>query len=132
MIEGKLKASELPEVWNAKMQEYLGVTPPDNAEGVMQDVHWSEGLIGYFPTYSLGNILSVQLLETAHKSLGDLEGQWSKGDYAPLLGWLRENVHRHGKRELPPALIERATGSSLSAKPYVAYLTRKFSELYGL
>jgi carboxypeptidase Taq len=132
MIEGKLKASELPEVWNAKMQEYLRITPKNDAEGVMQDVHWSEGLIGYFPTYSLGNILSVQLLQTARKDLGDLEGQWATGEYAPLLGWLREHVHQYGKRDLPPALIERVTGSPLTAKPYVAYLTRKFSELYGL
>ncbi len=132
MIEGNLKAAELPEIWNAKMQEYLGITPKNDAEGVMQDVHWSEGLIGYFPTYSLGNILSVQLLEAARKSLGDLEGQWATGQYAPLLGWLRENIHRYGKRDLPPALIERVTGSPLTAKPYVAYLTRKFSELYSL
>ncbi len=132
MIEGKLRAAELPEIWNAKMQEYLGITPPDDAQGVMQDVHWSEGLIGYFPTYSLGNILSVQLLETARQSLGDLESQWANGDYAPLLGWLRQNVHQRGKLDLPPALIERATGSPLTAKPYVAYLTRKFTELYGL
>lgn len=132
MIEGTIKASELPEVWNAKMHEYLGVMPPNDAQGVMQDVHWSEGLIGYFPTYSLGNILSVQLLETARESLGDLEGQWARGNYAPLLGWLRENVHRYGKRELPPRLIERVTGSGLTAKPYVAYLTRKFGELYSL
>ncbi len=132
MIEGNFKAAELPEIWNAKMQEYLGITPRNDAEGVMQDVHWSEGLIGYFPTYSLGNILSVQLLETARKNLGDLEGQWATGDYAPLLGWLRENIHQHGKRDLPPALIERVTGSPLTAKPYVDYLTRKFSELYGL
>jgi carboxypeptidase Taq len=98
----------------------------------MQDVHWSEGLIGYFPTYSLGNILSVQLLETARKNLGDLEEQWATGDYAPLLGWLRQNIHQRGKRDLPPVLIERVTGSALTAKPYVDYLTRKFSELYGL
>jgi carboxypeptidase Taq len=132
VIEERVRIAELPEVWNARMQAYLGITPPDDALGVLQDIHWSEALIGYFPTYSLGNILSVQLLEAARQSLGDLDAQWARGEYAPLLGWLREHVHQHGKRYFPNELIERATGSPLTAKPYVAYLKRKFSDLYGL
>jgi carboxypeptidase Taq len=132
VIEERVRIAELPEVWNARMQAYLGITPPDDALGVLQDIHWSEALIGYFPTYSLGNILSVQLLEAARQSLGDQDARWARGEYAPLLGWLREHVHQHGKRYFPNELIERATGSPLTAKPYVAYLKRKFSDLYGL
>jgi carboxypeptidase Taq len=132
MLEGSLNVSDLPEAWNAKMQSYLGITPPDDARGVMQDIHWSMGLIGYFPTYTLGNILSVQLLEAAQTKLGDLNTMFSQGEYAPLLGWLRENIHRHGKKYKPDELIKRATGSSITAKPYVAYLKNKFGEIYDL
>jgi carboxypeptidase Taq len=132
MLEGSLKVADLPEAWNAKMQSYLGITPPDDARGVMQDIHWSMGLIGYFPTYTLGNILSVQLLEAAKKQIGDTDAMFAKGEYAPLLGWMREHIHRHGKKFKPDELIQRATGSSITAKPYVAYLKRKFGEIYGL
>jgi carboxypeptidase Taq len=132
VFEGKLKVSELPEAWNAKMQDYLGIRPPNDSSGVMQDVHWSEALFAYFPTYSLGNILSVQLLETAKENLGDLNGMFAAGQYAPLLGWLTEHVHQHGKTYLPPELIARATGKALTAKPYLAYLKNKFSDLYEL
>ena len=132
VFEGKLKVSDLPEAWNAKMQDYLGITPPNDSSGVMQDIHWSEALFAYFPTYSLGNILSVQLLETAKESLGDLNGMFGVGQYAPLLGWLREHVLQHGKTYLPPELIARATGKPLTAKPYLAYLKNKFSDLYEL
>ena len=132
MLEGSLQASELPEAWNAKMQSYLGITPPDDATGVLQDIHWSMGLIGYFPTYTLGNILSVQFLETAKTTIGDTDAMFANGQYAPLLGWMRENIHRHGKKFKPEELIERATGSGITAKPYVAYLTKKFGDIYGL
>jgi carboxypeptidase Taq len=98
----------------------------------MQDIHWSMGLIGYFPTYTLGNILSVQLLEAAKKQIGDTDAMFAQGEYAPLLGWMREHIHRHGKKFKPDELIGRATGSSITAKPYVAYLKRKFGEIYGL
>ena len=132
LLEGSLKVADLPEAWNAKMQSYLGITPPNDANGVMQDIHWSMGLIGYFPTFTLGNILSVQLLEAAQTKLGDLNTMFAHGQYAPLLGWLHENIHRHGKKYKPDELIQRATGSSITAKPYVAYLKEKFGEIYGL
>ena len=132
LLEGSLKVADLPEAWNAKMQSYLGITPANDANGVMQDIHWSMGLIGYFPTYTLGNILSVQLFEAAQAKLGDLNAMFAQGEYGPLLGWLRENIHRHGKKYKPDELIGRATGSSITAKPYVAYLTKKFGEIYGL
>jgi carboxypeptidase Taq len=132
VFEGKTKVSELPEAWNAKMQEYLGVTPPNNANGVMQDIHWSNGLFAYFPTYSLGNILSVQLFEKAGSQMGDLNAMFARGEYKPLLQWLENAMLRHGKTYLPPELIERATGEPLSAKYYLNYLETKFSNLYRL
>ncbi len=132
IFEDKLKVSELPEAWNAKMQEYLGVTPPDYASGVMQDIHWSAGLFAYFPTYSLGNILSVQLFNKASSQMGDLNAMFARGEYQPLLHWLTHAVLRHGKTYLPPELIQKATGEPLSAKYYLAYLEQKFSGIYGL
>ncbi|GBF07012.1 thermostable carboxypeptidase 1 [Deinococcus aerius] len=131
LLEGRLGVNELPEAWNAKMGEYLGLTPPDDARGVLQDIHWSAGLIGYFPTYTLGNLLSVQLLEAAKKDPAIAAGV-ERAEYGPLLAWLVENVHQHG-RSLPPAeLIERATGRPLTADPYVAYLHEKYEGIYGL
>ncbi len=132
LLTGALAVRDLPEAWNAKMQEYLGIAPTGNADGVLQDIHWSEGLIGYFPTYSLGNLISAQLWRAASQSLPDLEAQIARGEFAPLLGWLRENVHQYGKKYLPGELIERATGGPLTSAPYVDYLNRKFGEVYGL
>jgi carboxypeptidase Taq len=132
VFEEKLKVSELPEAWNAKMQAYLGITPPDYASGVMQDIHWSGGMFAYFPTYSLGNILSVQLFEKASAQMGDLNAMFARGEYKPLLHWLTHAILRHGKTHLPPALIAKATGSALNAKPYLGYLEQKFSKLYGI
>ena len=132
VLEGRLKVSELPEAWGAKMQEYLGVTPPDDRDGVMQDIHWSSGYFAYFPTYSLGNILSVQLFEKAESQMGDLHAMFARGEFQPLLHWLTHAMLRHGKTYLPPELIERSTGSSLSAAPYLRYLTKKFSGIYNL
>ncbi len=132
VFEDKLKVADLPEAWNAKMQEYLGITPPDYASGIMQDIHWSNALFAYFPTYSLGNILSVQLFEKAGSQMGDLNAMFARGEYKPLLQWLTHAVLRHGKTYLPPELIVRSTGQALTAKPYLGYLERKFSGLYGL
>jgi carboxypeptidase Taq len=98
LMEGSLEAGDLPEAWNSRMQEYLGVTPPDDALGVMQDVHWSSGLIGYFPTYALGNLVSVQLWETMQADMPDMDEQIERGEFGNILGWLREKVHRHGAK----------------------------------
>jgi carboxypeptidase Taq len=132
MLDGRLKTKELPEAWNAKYKDYLGITPPNDAQGCMQDTHWATGLIGYFPTYSLGNILSVQLFEAAKKEHPDLEQQFARGEFGALLGWLNKNVHQHGKRYTPRELIKKATGRPLTAAPYVAYLRQKFGEMYGV
>lgn len=132
LLEGKLKVNELPEAWNAKMQEYLGVTPPNNSKGVLQDVHWSGGGFGSFPGYTVGNVMSAQFLEAAHQQVSGLEDALKRGDYMLLLGWLQENIYRHGRAYTANELLVRSTGHDLHVKPYLAYLESKFSELYGL
>jgi carboxypeptidase Taq len=132
MVEGSLAVKDLPEIWNSKMQEYLGVTPPDNARGVLQDIHWSGGAIGYFSTYALGNLVSAQLWEKIKKDIRNLDDQIRKGDFSELLAWLRKNIHQHGQKYEPQQLVEKITGSKISPAPYVHYLTKKYSEIYGL
>ncbi|HUE98698.1 MAG TPA: carboxypeptidase M32 [Anaerolineales bacterium] len=131
MVEGKIAIKELPEIWNTKMQEYLGVTPPDDAKGVMQDIHWSGGAIGYFSTYALGNLVSAQLWEKINKDIPSLNDQIRKGNFAELLGWLRKNIHQHGQKYEPQQLVEMVTGSRITPEPYIRYLTKKYSEIYG-
>jgi carboxypeptidase Taq len=130
LVESRLALADLPEAWNAGMKALLGVVPQNDAEGVLQDVHWSNGLIGYFPTYSLGNLLSVQLFEKAQAAIPALAAQIENGDFAALLDWLRTNVHQHGRKFLPSQLIQLATGESLRAAPYLRYLREKYSEIY--
>jgi carboxypeptidase Taq len=130
LVEGRLALDDLPEAWNSGMKASLGIVPPDDAQGVLQDVHWSNGLIGYFPTYSLGNLLSVQLFEKIQSEVPSLELQLETGDFKPLLQWLRENIHQHGRKFLPSQLIQRATGEPLRAAPYLRYLREKYSEIY--
>ena len=114
------------------MQEYLGITPRNDSEGVLQDVHWSAGLIGYFPTYALGNLVSVQLWEVINRDIPNLESQIEKGEFGALLGWLREKVHRHGSKFDPQELVQKVTGSKIDPQPYVGYLRTKYSDIYGL
>src|SRR5262245_52116315 len=130
LLEGRLALADLPAAWNAGMEASLGVVPPDDAHGVLQDVHWSNGLIGYFPTYSLGNLLSVQLFEKAQSSLPELQAQIESGEFQSLLNWLRENIHHHGRKYFPSELIKRATGEPLQASSYLRYLREKYSEIY--
>jgi carboxypeptidase Taq len=132
MVEGKIAVKDLPEIWNTKMQEYLGVTPPDDAKGVLQDIHWSGGAIGYFSTYALGNLVSAQLWEKINKDIRDLDDQIRKGNFSELLAWLRKNIHQHGQKYGPQELVERVTGSRITPEPYVRYLTQKYGEVYGL
>jgi len=131
LMEGKLAVADLPQAWNARMQEYLGVTPSNDREGVLQDVHWSGGMIGYFPTYALGNLVSVQLWEVINKDIPDLEAQIEQGQFGKLLEWLREKVHRHGAKYDPQDLVQRVTGSKIDPQPYVGYLKKKYSDIYG-
>jgi carboxypeptidase Taq len=132
LLEGRLEVKDLPEVWNARMQEYLGLTPPDDAHGVLQDVHWSAGLMGYFSTYALGNLVSAQLWERINADIPDMSEQVRRGEFSALLGWLREKVHRHGAKFEPQELAQRVTGSRIDPGPYVRYLKSKYGEIYGL
>jgi carboxypeptidase Taq len=132
LMEGTLKVADLPEAWNTRMKEYLGITPRNDSEGVLQDVHWSGGMIGYFPTYALGNLVSVQLWEVINQDIPDLESQIEQGEFGTLLGWLREKVHRHGSKFDPQELVQKVTGSKIDPQPYVGYLRKKYSDIYGL
>jgi carboxypeptidase Taq len=132
LLEGTLSVADLPAAWNARTEEYLGVTPKNDAKGVLQDVHWSNGLFGYFPTYTIGNVLSVQFFDEAVKAHPEIPDQMKKGEFSTLLSWLRESIHRHGSRYYPDELVERVTGRPLDTAPYLRYLKSKFGELYGL
>jgi carboxypeptidase Taq len=132
LMDGSLQVSDLPEFWNNRMDEYLSLTPPDNAQGVLQDIHWSNGDIGYFSTYALGNLISLQLWEAIRSDIPDLDEQIRRGKFANLLAWLREKVHRHGRKFQPQELVERITGSKIDPAPYTCYLDEKYSHVYGL
>jgi carboxypeptidase Taq len=132
LINGSLQVRDLPAAWNAKMQEYLELTPPDDRDGVMQDVHWSAGLFGYFPTYTLGNMYAAQFWAAAATDLGDLEGMFAQGEFAPFLAWLREHIHSQGGRYRPRDLVRQVTGQEREARFLVEYLTNKFKDLYGV
>ncbi len=132
LLEGRVKVQDAPEAWNAKYEEYLGLTPPDDAQGVLQDVHWSSGSIGYFPTYTLGNLMSVPFFEKAVAERPGIPEQIAQGEFGDLLDWLRENIYRHGRKYMPAELFERVTGGPLSAEPYLRYLHAKYSEIYDL
>ena len=131
MLRSDLTAADLPGAWTEKMKQYLGLTPPDDARGCLQDIHWSGGAIGYFPTYTLGNLYAAQFFEKAREDLGDLDAQFARGQFAPLLHWLRQNIHRHGKTYPPRELVKRVTGKEPTADALLRHL-RKKAELYGV
>lgn len=132
LLDGDLSPENLPEAWNAKYQQYLGIRPADDAHGVLQDIHWSAGLVGYFPTYSLGNVYAAHWFAQAEVDLGDLGGQLAGGDFRPLRDWLREKIHRQGQRYTARQLTEEITGGPPSHGPLIAHLRRKLGPLYGL
>ena len=132
LMEGSLLVKDLPEAWNARIRDYLGITPPDDSDGVLQDVHWSGGMIGYFPTYALGNIISAQLWEKMHQDMPDLDDKIRQGDFINMLHWLRKNIHNQGAKYEPQELIKKITGSKIDSKPYVRYLNHKYNDIYGL
>jgi carboxypeptidase Taq len=133
LLRGDLSLDALPGAWNAKMQAYLGVTPADDAQGVLQDVHWSSGAVGYFPTYTLGAMMAVQLYEAAQAELLGLDGDIAAGRFGRLRDWLRAKVHSKGSL-LPSAdaLLRSATGRELEPTVFLGHLRRKYAELYGL
>ncbi len=132
LLSGALAVSDLPAAWNQQYRETLGVTPRTDAEGCLQDIHWSAGLVGYFPTYTLGNIYAAQLFAHAGAELGELDLAFARGDFRPLLEWLRARVHVQGQRYRPAELIERVTGSKPDHRPLVESLRRKYAEVYGI
>ena len=132
LFEDKLSVADLPAAWNARIEEYLSVTPRNDTEGVLQDIHWADGLFGYFPTYTIGNVLSVQFFDAAVEAHPEIPDQIEEGNFSTLLGWLRENIHRHGSRYYPDEIIEKSTGRTLDTAPYLRYLKSKFGELYNL
>jgi carboxypeptidase Taq len=130
LLEGSLPVADLPGAWNAKMEEYLGLTPPSDSLGVLQDIHWSTGLMGNFPTYTVGNVMSAQFMAAAQRQVPGLDASLAAGDYRPLLAWLTANIYRHGRAFTPSELLLHATGEDLQTGPYLAYLENKFGELY--
>lgn len=132
LLSGHLPVADLPGEWRSKYRNYLGIEPPNDALGCLQDVHWSAGLIGYFPTYTLGNMYGAQLFDRADQDLGGIDALNQKGQFAELLGWLHEKVHRQGKRYLPAELVRSATGAKPSVEPLLRQLKGRFLPLYGL
>jgi carboxypeptidase Taq len=130
LMEGSLLVKDLPDAWNACMEEYLGIIPPSDANGVLQDIHWSAGLVGYFSTYALGNIISVQLWERILQDIPDLYEQFRKGEFSSLLEWLRSHIHVYGAKYEPKELVLKATGSKIDPDPYMRYLENKYKEIY--
>jgi carboxypeptidase Taq len=132
MLTGEFAVADIPAAWNEKMKKYLGLTPPDDSKGCLQDVHWSHGAIGYFPTYTLGNLYAAQFFQQARNDLGDLDTQFSRGEFSPLLNWLRQNIHRHGRRYSARDLVKKVTGRDLSWQPLMSHLKEKAARLYGV
>ncbi len=132
LTEGSLRVDDLPDAWDAGMERLLGVTVPGPAEGVLQDVHWGAGLLGYFPTYTIGNLMASQLWERLRADLPDVQEQLERGEFAPVREWLREHIHRHGRKFPPRELLRRVTGSELSAEPFLRYLREKLADAGAL
>ena len=132
MLMGKVAVKDLPSIWNERFSSYLGITPPDDAKGVLQDIHWSFGLMGYFATYALGNLISAQLWEVIQKDIADLETKIGSADFSSLLGWLQEKIYRHGAKFEPQELVQKVTGSKIDGEAYIRYLNNKFGAIYNL
>lgn len=132
LINKEIKVSELPRVWNDKMKEYLGIVPPNNAKGVLQDVHWAGGSFGYFPSYTLGNIYSAQIYNTARKKIKDFDKLIEKGKLIKIKEWLSEKIYKHGKLLEPSEILKEVTGEEINPKYLVEYLENKYKEIYKL
>jgi carboxypeptidase Taq len=132
LIRGDLQPADVPSAWNEKLRASFGLTPPDDVKGCLQDIHWSMGGIGYFPTYTLGNLYAAQFMDKARRDLGDLDADFRRGDFGPLKNWLNEKIHRSGQRYRAPELCKAVTGKALSHKPLMTYLRNKYAPLYGI
>jgi carboxypeptidase Taq len=131
-LTGDLPVADLPAAWKAKYKQYLGVEPPDDKDGCLQDVHWSAALVGYFPTYSLGNLYAAQFFEQADRELGGLDEQFARGEFAPLKDWLTRQIHQRGQCYPAADLVQLVTGEPLSHAPLMRHLRGKFGSLYGV
>ena len=131
LIEGKLAIRDVPEAWNAKMKELLGLTPPTNAEGCLQDIHWSMGALGYFPTYTLGNLYGAQLFNAFEHKYPKWQERVAKGELGFIKEWLHENIYRHGRHYSSQELIKKVSGKAFSADPYINYLNNKYKLIYS-
>ena len=131
LIDGALEPEDLPEAWNAKTKHYFNLLPSSYSEGVMQDIHWAGGMIGYFPSYTLGNIYAAQFYAKAEKELGNLDEMFGLGDFLPLRQWLSGNIHSQGCRRLSRDLVSTVTGEELNVDYLIGYLKRKYGRLYG-
>jgi carboxypeptidase Taq len=131
-LAGQIQVADLPTIWNERFEAYLGIVPPTDTLGVLQDVHWSAGLIGYFPTYALGNLLSAQYYTKAVEQHPAIPDEIAEGKFDTLLNWLVENIHRHGRKYTSDELTRRITGESIQSRDYLRYLQTKFGEIYGL
>lgn len=132
LITGQLQMSDLPEAWNAKYSAYLGITPPTNTLGCLQDVHWSRGSVGYFPTYSMGNLIGLQIWKKLREEIPNTEDLMAAGDFAPILGWLQEKIYAQGKRYEPKELVTRVTGRPMEAGDWLEYAQTKYQDIYAL
>jgi carboxypeptidase Taq len=132
IFNGDICVDELPALWNKKYKEYLGVEPANDAEGILQDMHWSGGNFGYFPSYALGNLYSAQFLRALKKDLPDWSSRIAEGDFAPVQTWLKDHIHAHGSVYDPGVLVQKVTGEPLNAKYFIGYLNEKYGELYEL
>ncbi|WP_049968024.1 carboxypeptidase M32 [Haloferax prahovense] len=132
LIAGDLAVEDVPEAWNDKYEEYLGIRPDTDSEGCLQDIHWAYGNFGYFPTYSLGSIMAAQLFAAAEEDIDDLDGKLADGEFGDLREWLRENVHQHGRRYETNDLVKRATGEDFAADDFLGYVESKYGSLYDL
>jgi carboxypeptidase Taq len=132
LVSGDLKPADAPAAWNEKFRQFFQLTPPTDALGCLQDIHWSMGGLGYFPTYALGNLYAAQFVERARHDLGDLDGDFRRGEFGRLKGWLNEKIHQPGQRYRARDLCQRVTGKPLSHRPLLAYLRNKYAPLYGI
>ncbi|WP_420595965.1 carboxypeptidase M32 [Deinococcus sp.] len=132
LIGGELEVKDLPAAWNARIKADLGLDVPDDAHGVLQDIHWSAGMFGSFPTYTIGNVMASQFYQAAGQQLPELESGLLRGEYTPLREWLTENIYQFGRTYTPHELLKRVTGRGLDPQPYLDYLSGKYGELYGL
>ncbi len=132
LLDGSIRVADLPQEWSARFDQYFGIVPPNDAEGVLQDIHWSIGLIGYYPTYALGNLLSVQYYNQALKAHPAIPEEMTQGKFDTLRRWLNENIHQHGRKFTSGELTQRVTGESIQYSDYLSYLKTKYSEIYRL